>query len=296
MIVSRTAAENALLNKHEIKRYIAEGKLIRGFPLVDTKNPMLIEKIMGTELRVLKTYSPGFDFTVNVIAAAHNTGNPGRHIKDVDQNYYKVNVSENLWKHYFQNCGDHTIRQNLPRQVFKDLQTGFIELPIYSKVHGQGYERRAPFRIMAEQYYSDGTKYRELFFSKAVFGSLVTGDCTKTGGDGFIEIPSNFYPLLTGTDKGELNSYNPIYKLNLHALLKNTHKKDRVTIPRQELLETITPEYLDDKGYLKIAAFTLHDSLVKSAWEALTKFPEGLLVKNFYLGKYGELSTIYFRQ
>jgi hypothetical protein len=296
MIISRTAAENALINKHEIKRYIAEGKLIRGFPLVDTKNPAIMEKIMGTELRVLKNYSPGFDFTVNAIAAAHDTGSPGKHIKDVDENYYKIKISENLWKHYFQNCGDHSIRQNLPRMVFKNLQTGFILLPIYDKVHGRGLEKRAPFRIMAEQYYSDGTRFRELFFSKAVFGSLVTGDCTKEGGDGFIEIPSNFYPLLTGTDKGELNSYNPIYKLNVHALLKNTHKKDRVDIPRQELLETIAPEYLDDKGYLKIAAANLHDSLVKTAWEALMKFPEGLLVKNFYLGNSGGNSTVYFRQ
>jgi hypothetical protein len=294
--MSRIAAENALLNKHEIKRYIAEGKLIKGFPVVDSKNTAHFENIMGAELRVLKHYSPGFDFIVNVIATARATRHPEKYIKDVDENYYKINVSETLWQHYFQNCGNHTIRQNLAKQVFKDLQTGFVWLPIYDKVHGKGIEKRAPFRIMAEQYYSDGTKYREMYFSKAVFGSIVTGICTKNGGDGFIEIPTNFYPLLTGTDKGELNSHNPIYKLNLHALMKNTHKKDCIEILRQELIETISPEYLDVNGYLKITASALHNSLIKSAREALIKFPEGLLVKNFYLGKHGGTSTLYFRK
>jgi hypothetical protein len=299
MIISRIAAENALLNKHGIKRYIGEGKPIRGLPLVDSKNPATIEKTIGTQLRVLKDYSPGFDFTANIIAAAHSTGNPGEYIKDVDENYYKIRVSEKQWKQYFQNCGDHTIRQSLARQVFKDFQTGFVILPIYDKVLGKGIEKRAPFRIMAEQYYSDGTNltlYRELFFSKAVFGSLVTGDCAKKGGDGFVEIPANLYPILTGTDKGKLASYNPVYKLNIHALMKNTHKKDHIEVQRQELLETIAPEYLDNNGYLRITAADLHDSLVKSTQESLSKIPSGLLVKNLFIGKHGGKSTIYFRE
>jgi len=121
------------------------------------------------------------------------------------------------------------------KQVYKEIQTGFVLLPVYDKVHGRGMELRAPFRFMAIKYYEDGTKYRELFFSKAVFDSLVTGECTKNGGDGYTEIPSNFYPILTNGNKGELKSFNPIYKLNVCGLMKNTHKKKSVEIPRQEL-------------------------------------------------------------
>ena len=295
MIISRTVGENILLSKHDIKKYIAEGKLIKGFPVVDSNNPKHIENILGNELRVLKYYAPSFDFIANIISAAHRTGCIGKYIKDVDENYYKINVSEILWTSYFDQCGDFTIRQSIKRQVLKDLQTGFVLLPAYHNIHGRGMEKRAPFRIMAEQYYSDGTRYRELFFSKAVFGSLVTGECYKNGKDGYINIPSNFYPAITGTDKGILQSYNPIYKLHIKGIMKNTHNNPSVLIPRDELLEAIVPEYLDDHKYLKISLYTLHENLVKNIKEALKKIPEGLMVKNLYFGNSGGDSTLYFR-
>jgi len=294
--LSRTAADNIMLNRHDIRNYIQQGKLIKGLPLVDSTNPRHIKDILGNELKVLKHYAPCFDFIANLISVAHRKGTPGNHIKDVDENYYKINISENTWKKYFSHCGDHNIRYNLARQIMKDLQTGYVLLPIYDKIHGHGMEKRAPFRIMAEKYYSDGTKYRELYFSKAVFKSLVTGECFENGGDGYIEIPSNFYPLLTAGDKGELQSYNPIYKINIHGLMKNTHKKGSVEIPRKELIQSIAPEYIDDDGDLKsITAASLHDSLIKNTREVLSSIPYSLLVKNFYFGKQGGMSTLYFR-
>jgi hypothetical protein len=206
-------------------------------------------------------------------------------------------VSEGNWQSYFSQCGDFHIRYNLAKQVMKELQTGWVKLKgITDPVHGQCIEKRAPFRIMAEKYFEDGTKYREVFFAKVVFGSLITQDCFKKGGDGYIEIPSRFYPLLTGGDKDKLQSYNPIYKLNIYGLIKNTHKKSHIEIPRQELIRNIAPEYLDSQGDLKkITAAVLHDSLIKNTKDVLKIIPYSLLVKNFYLGKQGGSSTIYFR-
>jgi hypothetical protein len=133
-------------------------------------------------------------------------------------------------------------------------------------------------------------------FAKAVFQSLVTGECVKNGGDGFIEIPALFYPLLTDTSKGDLQSHNPIYKLNLYGIMKNTHKSYQIAVKRDELLQTIAPEYIDKEGYLKISGAKLHDSLITSAQEATTKIPVGLLVKNFYIGNSDGLSLLYFRK
>ena len=296
MIVSRDTAENILINKHELKDYIAQGKLIKGFPIVDSNSPAHIEKIVGNELRVLKNYAPAFDFIANLISGAHSTGRPERFITDVDENYYKMSVKETTWLKYFAQCGDHNIRQSLMKQVFKDLQTGYVLLPIYNKIHGRGLEKRAPFRVMAEQYYEDGTRYREIYFAKAVFQSLVTGECTENGGDGFIELPPNLYPVLTAGNKGELQSFNPVYKLNVHGLMKNTHKKDRIEIDRHELLRKIAPEYIDENGHMnRISPATLHDSLIENARAALTAHPYSLLVKNFFLGRAGGNSTLYFQ-
>jgi hypothetical protein len=150
---------------------------------------------------------------------------------------------------------------------------------------------------MERRVFENGTAIREILFSKVVFESLVTEDCAKKGGDGYIEVPSNFFPLLTSTDKGDLNSFSPIYKLNVFGLFKNTHKGQMIAVKREELIRTIAPEYIDNEGHLKtVTAAQLHDSLIKSAQDALTTIPDALLVSNFYLGDERGLSKVYFRK
>ena len=296
MILSRTAGENALLNKHELKRLFKSGHLVKGLPLVESIKQDHIEEIAGNQLRVLKDYPAAFDFLVNYINEVWiNSPNPHIHFKRVDQNYWKTLIFEPTWREYFSQCGNFTIRQSLARQVMKDLQTGFIKIKGQDKKGRYYTEERAPFRIMARRIYADGTGYREVFLSDAVFGSLITMDCTKKGGDSFVEFQPLLYPMLTGPDTGLLKSYNPVYKLNLLGLMKNTHKKKLVELPRSEFLENTVPEYLDRHGNLDIPVDALRRSLENNMSAALQKIPQGLLVKNYYLGSPGGTTTIYFR-
>ena len=286
MILSRTVTENALITKHTIK----------AMPVIDSSNERYIEEVAGNELRTLNRYPATYDFIANIIGSARKTGNIGKYIKDTG-NYYATWVSEKTWKAYFAQCGDHTVRYNLERQILTDIETGWI----FGKgVDGKGnrfISQIPPFRFMERRIFEDGTVIRELLFSKSVFESLVTEDCAKKGGDGYIEIPSNFYPLLTGTDKGALTSYNPIYKLNIFGLYKNTHKKEQLMVKREDLIQAVVPEYLDGNGNLKrITADKLHESLTASAQEVLTAIPDALLVRNVHLGSERGDSTLYFRK
>lgn len=286
MIVSRTATENALINKYSIK----------AMPVMDSDNTRYIEEALGNELRTLNRYAATYDFIANIISRARRTGNIGKYIKDVG-NYYSTWISEITWNDYFAKCGDHNKRANLKRQVATDIEKGWIFARGINSKGERFISQIPPFRFMERRFHETGIITKELFFSKTVFESLVTEDCAKKGGDGYIEIPANFFPLLTGTDKGDLASYNPIYKLNLFGLLKNTHKSNEKAVPRDELIKNIAPEYLDREGHLKnITAARLHDSLITSAQDALTTMPNNLLVKNFFLGNERGLSVIYFRK
>jgi hypothetical protein len=286
MILSRTATENTLINKH----------LIKAMPIIDSTNKRYIEEVAGNELRTLSRYAATYDFIANIIDSARRTGNIGKYIKDAD-NYYSTWVTEKTWKSYFAQCGDHTTRAHLERQVFTDIEKGWIFANGVDSRGNRFIRQIPPFRFMERRVFEDGRIARQIFFSKVVFESLVTEECFKRGGDGYIELPSNFFPLLTGTDKGDLNSYNPIYKLNVFGLYKNTHKAGEIAVKREELIKTIAPEYLDANGHLKnISPAQLHDSLFKSSQDVLSTVPNTLLVKNFYLGEQRGLSKIYFRK
>ncbi|GAB6393585.1 MAG: hypothetical protein MdMp014T_2958 [Treponematales bacterium] len=286
MILSRTATENALINKHVIK----------AMTIIDSTNEKFVEEVMGNELRTLNRYAPTYDFIANLIDKARRTGRIGRYIKDTG-NYYSTWVSERQWKAYFAQCADHNIRRNLERQVFTDIQFGWVVAHGVDRKGNTFIRQIPPFRFMERRVYEDGQIVREVLFSKYVFESLVTEDCFKKKGDGYIELPANFFPLLTNTDRGSLNSFNPIYKLNVFGLYKNTHKSREVLVKREELIKTIAPEYLDTSGHLKnVTASQLHDSLIASTQGALTTIPDHLLVSNFYLGDERGMSRIFFRK
>jgi hypothetical protein len=294
IIMSRTVGENALLQKHETKRLIEQGLLVKGFPIVDSKNPQHFEEIAGNEYRVFKLYPAGFDFIINIINYAWATGRPGAFFKRIDDNWWKSRINEQTWKKYFAQCGNHTIRQNLAKMVMKDLQTGFIKIAGKDK-KGRYISEAPPFRIMERRTYEDGTGYRDIFLNNAVFGSLITMDCKNVGADGFVELPSTLYPLLTGPDTGKLKSHNPIYRLNLFGIIKNTYKKPEIKVSRQVFIENVVPEYLDKDGYLEISPSALYYGLLSNIKAAIPKIPQGLVVKNIYVGKPEGESTIYFK-
>jgi|LSPY01.1.fsa_nt_gi hypothetical protein len=285
MILSRTATENALITK----------RLIKAMPIIDSDTTQYSEAINGNELRTLNRYPAAYDFVANIIDHARKTENPGKYIKDAG-NYYAVWVTEKTWKAYFAHCGTFTSRANLERQVLTDITTGWIFGKGLDENGNRFIRRIPPFRFMERRVFEDGTVIQELLFSKAVFESLVTEECVKKGGDGYIEIPSAFYPRLTCADKGALTSYNPIYRLNIFGLYKNTHKQERIRVKRTDLIQAVVPEYLDSQGNLKrITASALQESLTRSAREAWTAIPSATLVIDLRLGNERGDSTLYFK-
>jgi hypothetical protein len=297
IVFSRTAAETAFLNTREVKRLIAEKKLVKGFPIVDSNKPQHIEELTGNIHRTIKAYPGGFDFIVNIINYAWNTGRPEAFFRRVNKDWWRSRVFEQTWREYFSQCANSQIRRNHAQMIMKDLETGIILVRQGNDKHGYYIDEAAPFRFMAKRTYEDGTGYRDIFLLDAVWGSLITMDCKKTGGDGFGEMPPTLYPLLTTPIiKGSvLKSHNPVYKLNLLGIMKNTHKKKSIALPRQEFIETVIPEYLDRNGNLEVKADAVRENIENTMKGALNKIPQGMLVKNYYLGNPGGNTIIHFR-
>jgi len=285
--ISRNIAQNILINKH----------IIKALPIIDSTNDRHIENIAGNELRILKRYAVAYDLIANLISQAHKTGTITNYIKDAGKDYFSMTVRKNTWQNYFNDCGNHTIRQSLALQVMKDLQSGFIYIHGKDRTRGDYIEYRRPFFITAIRQFQNGELDRDLYFSKIVFQSLVTGECFKNGGDGFIEIPPCLYPRLTNTKTGELQSHNPIYKINLYGLLKNTHKKKNITVNKNDFIENVIPEYAskikNGEGYkLKMPEYSIHNSLIGSINKSKNVCQNERIISNFYIGK--DDVTLYF--
>lgn len=274
--LSLTAVENILMNKHSIKL----------LPIIDSQNEKHIE-LIGNELRTIKRYPVGYDFLVNVIDKIKDK--VARSINDISSDYYELNVLDETFTNYLKPCGNHAQRQSLARQLVTDMTSGFVY------IKGKGYiGYQAPFRIMGRKIYSDGKRIYQVHLLKQVFDSLIKGECYKNGGDGYIEIPSMLFPIITRANKGILQSYNPIYKLNIFGIKKNTHKKKNIEVNRNEFLKTVLPEYYKN-GYLTKDIYSIRESLSQAAKEVSKSLPNHHnLVKNFYLGHREGNSTIYF--
>jgi len=277
--ISRVIAQNILINKHAIK----------ALPIIDSRNERHIEEIAGNELKALKRYPVTYDLIVNIINAMHKTGQIEKYIQPAGRDYYSMTISEKTWRKYFYNCGNNSIRQSLARQVLHELQTGFIILCGKDKKRGHYIESRKPFMITAIRQYENGEKERDLHFSKLIFQSLVTGSCFKNGGEGFIEIPAELYPRLTNVNTGEIQSFNPIYKINIYGLLKNTHSRKSITVNKESFIENIIPEYASRiKGSsefkLKMSEAAIHKSLITSIKKSNEVFQNERVISNFYIG------------
>jgi|AACY02.16.fsa_nt_gi hypothetical protein len=285
--VSRTVAKNILINKH----------IIKALPRIDSNNKDHIEAIAGNELRVLKRYAVAYDFIANLIHKAHKLNIIHEWIEDTGRDYFKGTVKETTWREYFKDCGDFKIRQSLARQIKRDLHSGFIYIHGHDKKKGEYIEYRRPFFVTAIRQFENGERERDLFFSKTVFNSLVTGECFKNGGDGFIEIPASLYPKLTHTETGKIQSHNPIYKINVFGLLKNTHKKKKIIVKKYDFIENVIPEYArkDDIWggyYLKTPEYVIHGALIESIKQSNKLCPQDRIISNFYIGP--EDVTLYF--
>jgi hypothetical protein len=276
--MSRGIADNILLNKQTIKL----------IPIIDSQKEKHIE-VVGNELRTIKKYPVTYDFLVNVIDKIKDR--VARCIKDVSSDYFELNILESVFIDYLIPCGNHTLRQSLARQLVTEMTSGFVV------IKGKNYiGRQAPFRIMGTKLYQDGKKIFQIHLLKQVFASLVEGNCFKTGGEGYIRIPKQLYPITTQTDKGKLQSHNPVYKLNILGIMRNTHKKQKsIEVDRDEFLKTVVPEFYKD-GYLTENMLSFHSSLQQAAKKVSETLPEHKLVENFYIGKKGQKSTIYFKK
>jgi hypothetical protein len=294
IVFSSTVADNILMNKHDIKEQCRQ---IDSIPIVDSKNPKYIEEIAGNQLRVLKDYPAGHDFCLNIIDRAKRFEQKERKIAltDYSEDYYKVSISGKVFSEYFAECGNNDIRHNLSVQLRKDFTNGIVKISGEDK-KGKYIAEKAPFKINeVKQYVDDNSTYVQLLLLKDVYGSLIDGRCLKNGGEGFSKMPANMFPLCTQTNKRNFQSFNPIYRLQVYGLSKNTHKCEVIKQPRKDLLRSIVPEYTDENGWLmKITIKELNESLKSQATSLIQNIQGELLVKSFYLGQYGRDSVIYF--
>jgi hypothetical protein len=279
--ISRTIVENMLINKH----------VVQALPIVDSNNTQLIEEIVGNQLRVIKRYPAAYDFIANVIWQIKNTGNPSSYIKDYDEDYYRINISKTTWDLYFNNCKDFIKRQSLQRQILSNFANGYVVLKGSDAIKGRYIENRRPFIISATRYYEDGSQYKEMFISKAVFSSLVTGECFKNGNEGYVSIPHHFFPRLNQIDRKDMKaieSPNPAYKMNIYGLLRNTYRKKHIKVNRAEFLENVIPEYISKVKekiyYLNKSKVDIHADIKTALTQAEDALFGEFMVYNFFIG------------
>jgi hypothetical protein len=304
--ISRIISDQILINKHDIRDMHdirGQHKLINGIPIVDSNNPEHIEEITGNQLRVLKAYPAGNDFCLNIIAKAKKEENEKQivAIEDYNENYYRISLTEETFFDYFNHCRGRDVKHNLIKQLINPFSDGIIMIRGGNQKGSYLSVGLPPFRIYLKKY--DGINMPmdiKVELLKAVYGSLIDDDCFRKGGDGYYQIPEYLYALCTQTEKGCLQSYNPIYKAQIVGIKKNTNKKDRIFLDREELLRNIAPEYLFADGRFKNrAGITIvnFENAINSQAETLVRNNRGnLLVGSINIGFSisKNFSTLYF--
>lgn len=312
IIMSRTIAENALLNKFDIK----------ALPFYENSNSKALDIEHGDgfrQLRTLHQYPVGYDFSCNIIARIKKSGLMQKvMIEDTIGGipYYFAWVNWNHVIEYLARVSDNDKRKSISRQLQKDLSTGFVTVRGGTDRTGRYLLNIAPFRITEFKNYENGERQARFAWSKDIFETLITDDCTKQGADGYITLPEQLYPLatqatkaaetinkLSDTENGNghghthlIGSSNPIYKMEVYARMKNTNDVKEIVVDRKELIKTIAPELIDKDGYLKkIKEWELHDILLTEVQDIYGKTYDMTMLKNFYLGdtRTGK-STLYF--
>jgi hypothetical protein len=300
IIVPPTVSDNILMNKHDIKEQY-QHQQIDSIPIVDSENPKYIEEITGNQLRVLKDYPAGYDFCLNIIDLAKKAEKKTKKIiiTEYSQDYYKIDVTGAKFSQYFAECGNNDIRHNLSVQLRKDFTHGIVTISGEDK-RGKYIATKVPFRINeVKQYIADDSVYIQLLLLKDVFGSLIEGRCLKNGGEGFVKMPAVLFPACTKTNKYNMSSYNPIYRLQTYGLSKNTNKQKWILVSRRDFLTKVAPEYIDKNdrsAWLKdMTIKDFHKSLRSQSLSLIDRFPNETLIQNFHLGYHNEPTVIYFR-
>ena len=289
IIVSSTVKDNSLLSKRDIKEYLDS------LPIVDSKNPKHIEEVAGNHLRLIKNLPAGNDFCLNVIGRAKWKAKRNKIIspfKDYSEDYYSINVTNKFIKEYLSKCGDHHKRYNLWRQLSKDFVTWIVVRKGKDKI-GEHVEKQNPFKInrIIEYDQNGDESLVQLLLLKDIYGSQIDDSCTKNGGEGFTKIPTFLFPKCTQTDKGNLGSYNPIYRSQIYSLSENTNCIDKINRPHLDFMKKVVPEYLDNNlhfkgGSEKRIKKTDLEKILNDAGQCLSKIlPFSFVANNFSIGK-----------
>lgn len=317
IIASRTVAENILLNKHGI----------RALPFYEYPNSKALDIYHDDgfrQIRTMRNYPVGYDFSCNIIAEIRKAGLTQKVIKEGvigDIPYYFAWINLSHIYEYTASAGDHTKRQGLIRKLQNDITTGFVTVRGGTDKEGRYLTNIAPFRVIETRKYENGDIHLHFAWAKDIFETLITDTCTKAGADGYITLPDHLYPLSTqATVAAEtlnkiaqddnskvlettgrthlIGSSNPIYKLEVYARMKNTNELPSMQVDRKELLKAIVPELTDKDGNLrKIAASELHNILIREVQDIRNKTTGVKVLSNFYLGKAweSEQSILYFK-
>jgi len=285
--VPRLIADNMLLNKHvKTITHDGDGTLGEG------------EKIFAENGRKAVFASPVvFDFVCNMLTLANFAGN------NIEESGVQITNLKNR-DHYLLEVTDTPFFEYFPKkenrcQFLQHLQKINMNWIIAKTSNGNGYEFRhlAPVQFGSETVRDDiNNNFKEyklhLFIAKAVFRPLLERDWQS----GYIYLPSLFYPKIMqeGTGTGiNKTLFKIIYKANILGLLKNTHEKGMIEMPKKEFLENVMPEQVKENGWLPDKDFqTLRQAVTAKDGEtsAIGKIAKEYghkfrLVENIFVGQ-----------
>jgi hypothetical protein len=292
-IMSRNVASN-ILNLNS--------KTIKAFPIVDTKNVEITEKITGMHLRCFKYYPLGFDFITNVLniildfakKAEKNSikFNITQHIIDTEKDYFTIVIRDKIINTYLDKFSDRTTRQTAKRQLHRDLNLSFIlSEDNKSIIHFKAFD------LYEQKFDKESEEWVfKIRIAKKLFGGLIDDSLYKNDGDGYVMIPSFLYPISTYADLGDLlKSPNPIYKTFLYSSFSNTHKKSTIYRNLNDFCLTVLPEYLDRNKNLEISGYETY-KLLKDGIENIRKqLFEGFFISNVYVEKYNRRIALHYK-
>jgi len=282
--ISRKMSEKMLENKHTIAL----------LPRIDSKNKKHL-KLIANEWRTLKRIPLTFDFVANVLDAYKEK--ISTIVKDIDGNndHFQLEVPEDIILAYFDDCSNYKTRQSLKRQLLAEMDPkyGFVEIT------GKSYcGLLRPIMYAGIKKYNNDTNNNIHIFMlhKDVFGSLVTGKCSKNGGDGFFKMPRILYPILTASDKRCFQSYNPFYRLIVYGLTKNTNDVRVIKVDKSEFCQYVMPEYYDLKRRCLDMKYCEAQDTFFAALKNVTKNikDKAFIVKNLFMEAYKEEVRISF--
>jgi len=234
--------------------------------------------------KIVLSSSPfAYDFICNMLAY-YKLGH--KDIKRLDtpnteNNIYHFTIKKDLAIEYFK---DEKRLNNFMRNqdYYNEYKYSFIQL-WRQKERKYYLQPMKPYNIFSlpTNHFS-----MDLLLPKCVFSGLIEPYENNLKITGYITLPSEFFPTILDHEATPKKA-NIMYKTNIKGLLINPMKKEMVSLPRQELIEAISPDSIvKETSYLRPGAFQLLHETISPTIEKIVDIYGGefFLVRKFFLG------------